>query len=81
MVTEHKRTIGEVCLILVCVRACVFELSVNCMVSAEAFLEGNKSPAEGVSVPITLRERRQNNNSHLLQVYILFVILHFVFHH
>lgn len=57
MVTEHKRTIVEVCLILVCVCVCVFELSVNCMVSAKAFFKGNKSPAEGVSAPITLREK------------------------
>lgn len=56
MVTEHKRTIVEMCLILVCVWVCVFELSVNCMVSAEAFYDGNKSPAKCVSVASTLRE-------------------------
>lgn len=66
MVTEHKRTIVEVCLISVCVCAfvcacvcvCAFELSVNCMESAEAFCKGNKSTAECVSVAITLIARR-----------------------
>lgn len=37
---------------------CVFELSVNCMESAEAFCEGNKSPTECVSVAITLIAER-----------------------
>lgn len=84
MVTEHKRSIVEVCLISVyvhvcvreraCVCVCVSELSVNCMKSAEAFCEGNKSTAECVSVAITLiageraRERKQNNNLYLLQL-------------
>lgn len=46
----------------VCVCVCVFELSVNRMVSAEAFFEGNKSPAEGVSVPVTLREEAKTTH-------------------
>lgn len=44
--------------VCMCVRVCAFELSVNCMESAEAFCKGNKSTAECVSVAITLIARR-----------------------
>lgn len=48
----QKNYCGGVFDLSLCV--CVFELSVNCMESAEAFCEGNKRTAECVSVAITL---------------------------